>query len=206
MMKSDIQRSRQRTNTSNFINQGLDQPAVNIGPRIEEARKRRGAMLIFVGILMIVLLFAVALSIDVAYMHLVNSELRVATDAAAKAAAQQLSEEVRSQALATSGATLNRANVINRAKQVAESNLVAGQALRLRNSDVEIGRSTRVGSGRFQFLVNGSPPIAYVWSGDGPTIHCPKCWAILRTIFWGNELSTSTTRNGFVHPARYRLD
>lgn len=115
-------------------------------------------MLIFVGILMIVLLFAVALSIDVAYMHLVNSELRVATDAAAKAAAQQLSEEVRSQALATSGATLNRANVINRAKQVAESNLVAGQALRLRNSDVEIGRSTRVGSGRFQFLVNGSPP------------------------------------------------
>ncbi len=135
------------------------------------AKARRGAMLVFVCVLTIVFLFAVAMSVDVAYMHLVNSELRAASDAAAKAAAQQLSDEVRFRAsttisgsstaqlraaIAAQDATL-RANVNNKAKAIAQTNLVAGRGLQLSNSDIEIGRSVRSGSGRFQFTPDGTP-------------------------------------------------
>ena len=135
------------------------------------AKARRGAMLVFVCVLTVVFLFAVAMSVDVAYMHLVNSELRAASDAAAKAAAQQLSDEVRSQANTTiSGSstaqlqaaiaemdTTLRANVTNKAKAIAQTNLVAGRGLQLSTSDIEIGRSVRSGSGRYQFTPDGTP-------------------------------------------------
>jgi Ca-activated chloride channel homolog len=119
------------------------------------AKARRGAMLVFICVLTIVFLFAVAMSVDVAYMHLVNSELRAASDSAAKAAAQQLSDEVRSRA--ASGGSISQSNVINRAKTVAQTNLVAGRGLQLSTSDIEIGRSVRSGAGRYQFTPGATP-------------------------------------------------
>ncbi len=54
------------------------------------SRNRRGAMLVIIAVMIIAYMFTVAFSVDVAYMHLVRSELRTATDAASRAASQAL--------------------------------------------------------------------------------------------------------------------
>jgi Flp pilus assembly protein TadG len=49
------------------------------------AKHRRGAMLVLVLVMIVAFIVTVAFSVDIAYMNLVKSELRSATDAAAKA-------------------------------------------------------------------------------------------------------------------------
>ena len=51
-----------------------------------DPRRRRGAMLVLIGLLLLVFMGAVAFSVDVAYMQLTRTQLRIATDAAARAA------------------------------------------------------------------------------------------------------------------------
>lgn len=54
------------------------------------AERRQGAMLVLICVMIFAFMVTVAFSVDIAYMHLVKSELRTATDAAAKAAAEAL--------------------------------------------------------------------------------------------------------------------
>lgn len=109
-------------------------------------QRRRGAMMVFVAVLMIAFLATVVFSIDLAHMHLTRTQLRSATDAAAKAAAQELS------------ATQDRGAARQRAKEIARLNLVAGQPLVLQNKDIDFGRSDAdASSGKFVFSQSGSP-------------------------------------------------
>lgn len=102
---------------------------------------RRGAILVLVAFLIPVMAILAAFAVDVAWMQLVNTELRTATDAAARAGAKVLSSEQNTVAA--------RAAAI----EAASRNQVAGEPLLLAESDVQFGRSNQIViGGRFQFV------------------------------------------------------
>jgi Ca-activated chloride channel homolog len=109
------------------------------------ARHRQGAMLVLICVMIFAFMVTVAFSVDIAYMNLVKSELRSATDAAAKAAAETLS---RSQ-------DINQA--IAKGKEIALENKVANKPLQLANNDFVFGRSALSSSGTFDFNQSGRP-------------------------------------------------
>jgi Ca-activated chloride channel homolog len=101
---------------------------------------RQGAILVLVAIVLPVIALMAAFAIDVAWMQLVNTELRTATDAAARAGAKTLS--------LTQSQDSARAAAID----AASRNRVAGQSMRIGGDDVAFGRSEQPSPGaRFQF-------------------------------------------------------
>ncbi|MEQ1827093.1 MAG: vWA domain-containing protein [Pirellula sp.] len=113
--------------------------------RKKKARRRQGAMLVLICVMIFAFLVTVAFSVDVAYMNLVKSELRSATDAAAKAAGETLA---RTQDVSAS---------IVRGRQIALENRVANTPLSLRDSDFSFGKSELGNDGRFTFRVGATP-------------------------------------------------
>lgn len=102
--------------------------------------QRRGAMLVLVAVVLPVLVLLMAFAIDVAWMQLVNTELRTATDAAARAGAKVLST--------SQNEDTARAAAIDAARR----NLVAGEPMQLADSDIQFGLSSQPNSsGRFVF-------------------------------------------------------
>ncbi|MGI9456233.1 MAG: vWA domain-containing protein [Aeoliella sp.] len=101
---------------------------------------RRGAILVLIAILLPVIALLAAFAVDVAWMQLVNTELRTATDAASRAGAKVLS--VAQDQNAARAAALD----------AASRNLVAGDPMLLAASDVKFGRSEQLTPGaRFTF-------------------------------------------------------
>ncbi|EAQ78016.1 hypothetical protein DSM3645_16250 [Blastopirellula marina DSM 3645] len=106
--------------------------------------RRRGAVLILIAVLLPVILWMAAFCVDVAYMQLTRTELRIATDSAARAGARTLSLE--------QDASLAHKSAI----EYAAKNNVAGNTLTLADSDVQIGLSVRTDDvGRFTFSSGG---------------------------------------------------
>jgi Ca-activated chloride channel family protein len=116
--------------------------------RRPSARHRRGAMLVFIAVCLPLLIIMAAFAIDVAWMQLARTELRTATDAAARAGAKELSLKQNEGAART------------KAKAAAARNLVAGKPLVLADADVQVGKSVQVGTGRFNFTSGGAKPNA----------------------------------------------
>lgn len=112
------------------------------------ARHRRGAMLVFIAVCLPLLIIMAAFAIDVAWMQLARTELRTATDSAARAGAKELSLK-QDESLARS-----------KAKEAAKRNMVAGQPLILSDADIQVGKSVQVGTGRFNFTNGGAKPNA----------------------------------------------
>lgn len=113
---------------------------------IRNLSSRRAAIIPLVALLLPVLVIMAAFAIDVAWMQLVRTELRTATDAASRAGAKILSLEQ----------DVNAARVA--AVDAASRNLVAGQPLLLDSADVQFGLSTQSNSSdRFVFQQGGSP-------------------------------------------------
>lgn len=111
--------------------------------------RRRGAMLVLIAVCLPLCVIMAAFAIDVAWMQLVRTELRTATDAAARAGAKELSLSQ------DTGAAQKRA------KQLARRNQVAGEPLRLANQDIEFGNSTQPApTSRYQFTPGGARPNA----------------------------------------------
>ena len=116
---------------------------------INVPRARRGAMLVLVAIVLILLIIGAVFSVDVAYMHMVRAELRTATDAAARAGSEALAR--------TQDLDQARAAAIT----IAGQNTVAGRGLTLRPEDITLGSLTEGANGRFVFLP-GETPVAAV--------------------------------------------
>ena len=106
-------------------------------------------MLPLIAICLPLFIIAAAFAVDVAYMQLARTELRTATDAAARAGAKTLSmSQSQSQARAAAVAA-------------AAKNNVAGVGLKLTNDQIEIGKGTQSNSAsRFNFTAGGSQPNA----------------------------------------------
>ncbi|MCA9174670.1 MAG: VWA domain-containing protein [Planctomycetales bacterium] len=92
--------------------------------------RRRGAMVTLVGFMMIVVVVMGAIAVDIAYVQLVNMQLRKATDAAAHAGAEALAR------------LQDEQSGIDAALNVASQNTVLGTGLDLDSSDIELGRVT----------------------------------------------------------------
>jgi len=100
-------------------------------------------------ILTIALLFSfaivAAITVDYAYMQMVRTELRVATDAAAKAGAEALAR------------TEDSELAVQQAIHYASLNQVAGHPLSIEEDHVILGRVTQADNGRWQFQAGVSP-------------------------------------------------
>jgi Ca-activated chloride channel family protein len=111
--------------------------------------RRRGAMLPLVAMLLPVLLILASFAINLAYMELTRTELRIASDAATRAGGYTLmttADTAAARAAARDGATRNR---------------VAGRSTQLADSDIVFGLSRRSAvSQRYSFTPGGSPPNA----------------------------------------------
>jgi Mg-chelatase subunit ChlD len=104
-------------------------------------------MAVLIGICLPILIMMAAFAVNLAYMELVRSELRTATDAAARAGSR----------------TLNRTGdwplAVAAAKNAASHNLVAGEPLQLDDADIELGTSSQASSAaRFVFTLAGDQP------------------------------------------------
>lgn len=105
-------------------------------------------MMVLIAICLPLLIIMAAFAVDVAWMQLSRTELRTATDSAARAGAKELSIKQNESAART------------KAQAAAARNLVAGDPLLLANADVEIGKSVQVGTGRFKFTPGAAKPNA----------------------------------------------
>ena len=109
------------------------------------ASRRRGAMMVLIAALMSVFLIVLVFTIDVAYMQLTRTQLRVAADASAKAGMEAL----------TRTQSVNSARDV--AREVLLKNHVAGKGISVRNEDIEFGRATANPDGSWRFLPNQQP-------------------------------------------------
>ena len=105
-------------------------------------------MLVLIAVCLPLCIIMAAFAVDVAWMQLVRTELRSATDAAARAGAKELS--------LSQDANAARA----RAKEAARRNEVAGEPLLLADGDIEIGNGTQVPGERFRFTPSDTRPNA----------------------------------------------
>lgn len=101
--------------------------------------KRRGAIVIVVIFAAIAVCCIAALAINVAYIELTKTELRMATDAAAKAS------------ITTLGQTQNVDLATQAAISVAIRHQVANTPFEITKANIEFGRSVKVGN-RYEFL------------------------------------------------------
>ncbi|TWT77327.1 von Willebrand factor type A domain protein [Posidoniimonas polymericola] len=107
--------------------------------------RRRGAVMVLVAVLLPVFAMMAAFAIDVAWMQLVRTELRTATDSAARAGAKTLSM---SQDIPTARAA---------ARDAALQNTVGSQPMTVADANVQFGLSTENAAGRFVFANGGDP-------------------------------------------------
>lgn len=106
---------------------------------------RRGAMMVMVAIVLVILLVGAVFSVDVAYMHMVRAELRTATDAAARAGSEALAR------------TQDPNSAVAAAIDIAGRNEVAGVGLTISAADIQVGSVEENASGRFDFVAGRSP-------------------------------------------------
>lgn len=111
-------------------------------PRHEQ---RRGGIVVLVAILMTVLVTLSVFAINLVYMEITRTELRIACDAAAKAAIVRL------------GSSQNQATARTFAQTIAKKNPVGGGQLALSNAQIEFGYASRTGSGAYTFTANQTP-------------------------------------------------
>jgi len=108
-------------------------------------QRREGAMLPFIAVVIVLLFVAAAFAIDVARIHVTRSELRTATDAAAKAGVEALGREQ------------STAAAVDAALAVARQNVVAGEGFLLDSNNVIFGTSGQDNDGTFFFTEGGDP-------------------------------------------------
>jgi len=98
-----------------------------------------------VAVLLPIVVLLVGFAVNVAYMEMVRTQLRITCDSAAKAG------------LISMGATQNATTAQNFARTVSANNLVGGKTLTLSNSNIEFGNAAKNGSGTYDFTSGGSP-------------------------------------------------
>lgn len=117
----------------------------SIGQALVRPATRRGSAAMLITVMMFVFIVTAAITVDYAYMQLVRTELRAATDAAAKAGAEALSR------------TQDTCTAKDEAVRYAAANKVGGRALRLSGDDIVVGRVKMSEAGKWQFRENEEP-------------------------------------------------
>ena len=106
---------------------------------------RKGAIIVLAAFILAMMSVIAALCLNTAYIELAKTEMRLATDAAAKAASIQL------------GQTGDKIEARNKAKQICQRHFVAGEKLKLRNIDVHFGQAFVQNDGTYGFTDGAEP-------------------------------------------------
>ena len=106
---------------------------------------RKGTIMVLSAFMLAMLGVIAALCMNTAYISLAKTEMRLASDAAAKAASIHY------------GMTGDMAASRLRARQICQRHNVAGEPLLIRNIDVQFGRANPTANGRYEFVVGGLP-------------------------------------------------
>ncbi len=113
------------------------------------ARSRYGVVVPLVAIMLPVIMILAGFAVNLSYIELTRTELRIAADAATRAAGRTL--------VNTNDFDLAR----NAARQAATRNKVAGNVLQLEDADIEFGLSQRTSlAQRYSFVPGGLTPNA----------------------------------------------
>ena len=112
---------------------------------IQIKANRTGVSAILIVAMLFVFVVSAALTVDISYMQLVRTELRAATDAAAKAGAEALAR------------TESQRQATRAAKRYASLNKVGGRTFKISKHDVKFGRVVANAAGRYQFSENATP-------------------------------------------------
>ena len=107
--------------------------------RRSQAKLRKGSLILLAASVFFTLTVLAGLAINIAYMEMVRTEQRVATDAAAKAA------------LVALGQSQSRQSAVEAAVRVGNLHKIAGRKLKLKESDISIGTSTPMNDGSYKF-------------------------------------------------------
>ncbi|MEM6799665.1 MAG: vWA domain-containing protein [Planctomycetota bacterium] len=145
--------------------------------RHSQRNNRRGAILVLIAVIMPVFALMAAFAVDVAWMQLVRTELRTATDAAARAGVKTLSLE-QDQSLARAAAI-----------DAASRNLVGGDPMRVAPADVQFGKSQQASSGQRFVFAAGDTPINAVHV-DGRRVQGSPAGPV--PLFFGRMLGVNT--------------
>ena len=106
---------------------------------LHHRNNRAGAMLPLIAVLLAFLFVSAVIAVDISRIHVVRSELRTATDAAARAGVEAL------------GRGGSEADAINAALSIARANLVSGEPLELDPSKIILGAAQQHADGSFSF-------------------------------------------------------
>jgi Ca-activated chloride channel homolog len=110
------------------------------------SKKRKGVMLVFVCIMIFIFLIMSAIAVNIAYMQMIRTELRTATDATVSATAESLSRTQDEKKARAAG------------KAIALANMVGGAPCVLSDSDIVFGNSLKsTTTGKFSFTPNLKP-------------------------------------------------
>ena len=110
-----------------------------------EREQRQGTIIVLSAVMLAMLSVVAALCMNAAYIELAKCEMRLAGDAAAKAASITL------------GQTGDVIQARNRGKQICQKHIVAGDRLQIRNIDVHFGQAYMQDDGRYNFTQNATP-------------------------------------------------
>jgi Flp pilus assembly protein TadG len=140
----------------------------------DRGQRRRGALIVIIAVALPVFVVLAAYMINVAYMELSRTELRLATDFAARAGARTLSRL---------GDTAQAEAV---ALDFASRNSVAGVPLELQATDLEFGSVVRDGDGLYVFDASSDFPNAMRVNGNRGSSNSSI------GLFFGNALKKKT--------------
>lgn len=107
--------------------------------------QRHGAAHVLIAAMLFAFVLVAAMTVDFAYMQLIRTELRTATDAAAKAGAEALAR--------TQDGNAAKAAAV----QYAGLNKVGGRTYAITTNDVTLGRVTGQSNGTWTFTANATP-------------------------------------------------
>lgn len=114
-------------------------------PTKRSSQHRRGAALVLMATMLLALVVMAAVTINLAYVQLIRTEQKVATDVASKAAAETL---VR---------TESEEAAVAAAVELAAMHRVGTKQFSIAEANVELGHSEELGDGSFQFEAGETP-------------------------------------------------
>lgn len=110
-----------------------------------QLRHRRGGMIVLVAIMLTVVIILCAVAVNMAWVELAQTEMRVVTDNAARTAMVEF------------GKSQDTATALTAAKNNAKTNTVGGKSFVLQNSDVVFGRAVKQSNDSYTFTANATP-------------------------------------------------
>lgn len=141
--------------------------------------QRTGAMMPVVAMTLPIVILLIGYSMNIAYMELARTQLRLTCDSAAKAA------------LVNFGATQSQTTAVSFARSVSANNKVGGQVVSIPTGNFKFGNSVKQSGGTYTFTA-GATPINSIQVTGSATVALPVGSMISTGTFTCSKMSFAT--------------